>query len=391
MAGMRATVERSDLADALALVGRAVPSRPQSPALGGILIEVGPAGAEVMATDGDLAMRVPLPSQAAQPGRVLVTAKLLTDVVKTLPDGEVGLELDEEARTLYIRSRKSVFDLRTLRSEDFMDPPPVPEAAVSLPGDAFALAIDQVARAVARDDDRPVLSSVLVSGQGQSLRLVATDSYRLSIRELRLDAPLPEPFEANVPARALQEAARALQSQDADTMGLHVTDSLIALRAGGAWVFSRLVAGHFPNYRQLLPETSEHNLRLPRAELLDAVRRVGVVAQKGGALRLSLSPGQMVVSARTSDVGGASEPLTVDFQGEPFDIGFSPEYLREGLDGVSSPDLVLKLISPLRPGVIEADEGAFIYLLMPIRLGSTPAPAPEEAEDEGASGDDPGF
>jgi DNA polymerase-3 subunit beta len=208
-----------------------------------------------------------------------------------------------------------------------------------------------------------------MSASGTELRMVATDSYRLSVKETELDSALDGSLEANVPARALQELVRIAQPAMADSVAVSVGQNQVIFELGDVVLSSRLIDGQFPNYRQLLPESVEHELRLASAELTDVVRRISLLAQKNAPLRLSFSEGALTVSAQTPDVGEASEAIPVPFHGESFEIGFNPEFLRDGLESVESEELVLKLISPLRPGLIESpDTGDFVYLIMPIRL-----------------------
>jgi DNA polymerase-3 subunit beta len=240
---------------------------------------------------------------------------------------------------------------------------------VTVPAQAFADTVGKVARSASRDETRPVLTGILVSASGQELRMVATDSYRLSVMETTLEAPLPGSFEANVPARALQELARIAQHVAAEELAVSVGSNQAVFELDGVVLSSRLIDGQFPNYRQLLPEAVEHELRISSAELADVVRRVSLLAQKNAPLRLSFAEGELTVSAQTPDVGEASEVLPIPFKGEPFEIGFNPEFLRDGVESVDTGDLLVKLISPLRPGLIEsADDGGFVYLIMPIRL-----------------------
>ena len=199
--------------------------------------------------------------------------------------------------------------------------------------------------------------------------MVATDSYRLSVKETKLEEALSGAFEANVPARALQELTRIVQHENADELAVSVRANQVVFEAGGVVLSSRLIDGQFPNYRQLLPDAYEHDLRLAGGEISEVVRRISLLAQKNAPLRLAFTEGELTVSARTPDVGEARETLPVPFAGEPLEIGFNPEFLRDGLEAVESGDVVLKLISPLRPGMIEAADGSgFQYLLMPIRL-----------------------
>jgi DNA polymerase III subunit beta len=226
-----------------------------------------------------------------------------------------------------------------------------------------------VAKSASRDETRPILTGILVSAQGPELRMVATDSYRLSVKETRLESPLEGGFEANVPARGLEELRSVVGSTGAEQIRIGVRSNQVVFEVGGAVLSSRLIDGQFPNYRQLLPETYEHQLRLSGEELGDVVKRISLMAQKNAPLRLSFAEGELTVSARTPDVGEAQETVPVPFQGEPFEIGFNPEFLRDGLEGIGSGDIVLKLISPLRPGLIQAaGDGGFLYLIMPIRL-----------------------
>ena len=203
--------------------------------------------------------------------------------------------------------------------------------------------------------------------------MVATDSYRLSVKETPLDRELAGSFEANVPARALQELVRLVpqggEGDEEAVLRVGVRANQIVFETGGAILSSRLIDGQFPNFRQLLPDSYEHELRINGDEFTDVVRRISLLAQKNAPLRLAFREGEVTVSAQTPDVGEASETLPVAFTGEPFEIGFNPEFLRDGLESVDSGDLILKLISPLRPGLIESADGSgFLYLIMPIRL-----------------------
>jgi DNA polymerase-3 subunit beta len=199
--------------------------------------------------------------------------------------------------------------------------------------------------------------------------MVATDSYRLAVKETKLEAPLDGTVEANVPARALQELTRIVGAAEADGLAVSVRTNQVVFEVDGVVLSSRLIDGQFPNYRQLLPEAYEHELLLSGGEVTDVVRRISLLAQKNAPLRLAFRDGELTVSARTPDIGEASETIPVPFSGEPLEIGFNPDFLRDGLESVEGADVLLKLISPLRPGLIQSADGSgFLYLLMPIRL-----------------------
>ena len=367
---MKISLERDALLSQLQTVSRVASTRSAIQALSGVQLVVGSSGCELRATDMDVGLRVPLEAEVAREGVVVLPARLLLDVVRALPAPAVSLELRAAEQDVELVSGSAIFHIRTLRAEDFPPfPEPDPDSAVSLPAQAFVATALKVAGSASRDETRPVLTGILVSASERELRMVATDSYRLSVKETELETPLRQAFEVNVPARALQELARVAGHAGEEQLEVSVRQNQVLFVVGGVVLSSRLIDGKFPDYRQLLPESFEHELRIAGAELTDVVRRISLLAQKNAPLRLSFAPGELTVSAQTPDVGEARESLPVSFQGEPLDIGFNPDFLRAGLEAIEEGDVLLKLISPLRPGLIEAgDESRFQYLIMPIRL-----------------------
>jgi DNA polymerase III subunit beta len=367
---VKISLEREALLSQLQTVTRVASTRSAIQALSGVQLVVSSTISELRATDMDVSLRVPLQVEALREGVVVLPARLLLDVVRALPAPQVSMELRPAEQDVELISGKATFHIRTLRAEDF---PPFPEvdagANVSLPVAAFVGTALKVAGSASRDETRPVLTGILVSASERELRMVATDSYRLSVKETELEEPLRSAFEVNVPARALQELARIAGATEGGQLSIGVLQNQVVFRLDGVTLSSRLIEGQFPNYRQLLPDSFEHELRVSAVELTDVVRRISLLAQKNAPLRLAFYPGELTVSAQTPDVGEASESLPVAFQGEPLEIGFNPEFLRDGLEAVEQGDLLLKLISPLRPGLIEsADADGFQYLIMPIRL-----------------------
>jgi DNA polymerase III subunit beta len=367
---VKLSTSRDALLTDLQTVTRAVSTRSAIQALSGVKIDATGDRVELQATDMEVGLRVPLNAAIAQPGAVVLPGRLLLDVVRSLPSDDVTLELRPSDHDVEIVSGSARFHIRALRAEDFPTlPSPDGETVVRVPAHAFVATVAQVARSASRDETRPILTGILVSASGQELRMVATDSYRLSVKETTLESPLEGSFEANVPARALQLLERIAQQTDADELAVGVRENQIIFEVDGVVLSSRLIDGQFPNHRQLLPDSYEHELRLPTEEILEVVRRISLLAQRNAPLRLSFREGEATVSAQTPDVGEASETIPVPFAGEPLEIGFNPEFLRDGIESVGSDDLVLKLISPLRPGLIEAGDGSgFLYLIMPIRL-----------------------
>jgi DNA polymerase-3 subunit beta len=367
---VKISLERDTLLTQLQTVSRVASTRSAIQALSGVQLAASTDVCELRATDMDVGLRVPLQADVVREGVVVLPARLLVDVVRSLPAPEVSLELRAAEQDVELVSGSATFHIRTLRTEDF---PPFPEpddgSAVTLPAEAFVGTALKVAGSASRDETRPVLTGILVSASERELRMVATDSYRLSVKETTLDSALSAAFEVNVPARALQELARVASHADDEQLSVSVRQNQVLFVLGRVILSSRLIDGQFPNYRQLLPESFEHELRVSGSELTDVVRRISLLAQKNAPLRLAFSAGELTVSAQTPDVGEAQEALPVSFQGEPLEIGFNPEFLRDGLEAVQEGDVLLKLISPLRPGLIEsADNTGFKYLIMPIRL-----------------------
>jgi DNA polymerase-3 subunit beta len=367
---VKISADRDAFLAQLQTVSRVASTRSAIQALSGVQISAADGACELRATDMDVGLRVPLEAQVARDGVVVLPARLLLDVVRSLPAAEVSLELRPAQQDVELVSGTATFDIRTLRADDFPPfPEPDSESVVSMPAGAFVSTALKVAGSASRDETRPVLTGILVSASESELRMVATDSYRLSVKQTTLEQPLSSAFEVNVPARALQELARVAGQGEEEQLSVAVQRNQVVFVIGRTILSSRLIEGQFPNYRQLLPDGFEHELQVASAELTDVVRRISLLAQKNAPLRLAFTPGELTVSAQTPDVGEARESLPIAFQGEPLEIGFNPEFLRAGLEAIEEGDVLLKLISPLRPGLIEAADGSgFQYLIMPIRL-----------------------
>jgi DNA polymerase III subunit beta len=368
---LKLSLPTSELLSQLQAATRVASSRAAVQALSGVMISADDSGIALLATDMEIGLRIPLSGEVVRPGAAVLPARLLLEVVRSLPGDSATLELHPAEQSVELLSGPAKFQLRTLRAEDFPKlPEPSPDTRMTLPLREFVDTALVVSRSASKDETRPVLTGVLISAAGGELRMVATDSYRLSVMLAKLETELDGSIEANVPARALQELARIAQSSDPAALSASIGQNQIVFEIGSIVLSSRLIDGQFPNYRQLLPESVEHELRLSSAEIADVVRRVSLMAQKNTPLRMSFAEGELVVSAQTPDVGEASEALPVPFSGEPLQIGFNPEFIRDGLESVESEELVLKLISPLRPGLIESPDGSFVYLIMPIRLSA---------------------
>ena len=367
---MKLTTKREDLVSKLSTVSRGVSTRAATQALSGVLLRAADGRVTLAATDLDLGLETTLEANVESEGSVLLPGRLFAEVALSLGAAEVEIEAREAERDVEIRSGSSSFHLRVLPVEDFPNlPQPGEEPGLKIPAAALEASIELVARAASRDDMRPVLTGVLVSASGKEMTMVATDSYRLAVKRTELETELGGEIEANIPARALRELSRILSTEGAGEATISLMTNQAVFQAGSMLLSTRLIDGQFPNFRQLLPESYEHDVRLVRSDFLDVTRRVSQLAQRNAPLRLKFESGELTVAAETPDVGDATETMPAAFEGEVLEIGFNPEFLREGIESVGGDELLIRLISPLRPGLLEPVEGDdFRYLVMPIRL-----------------------
>ena len=365
--GMKITCTRDEPLRHLGVVSRAVSARMTVQILSGVRLAASGGRLELAATDMELSLRSSFDVEVGDEGVVVVPGKTFVDIVRLLPDADVALEHRPAEGTVVLTCATATYKLHTYNPEDFPNLPNVDKVQF-VPVDRAAIleTAARVGRAASRDESRPVLTGVLVRFEPGKLVMAATDSYRLSVKETEVEGETPD-FEAIVPAKALAELGRIAQAGDELVLGVHENNQVV-FGIDGVWLTTRRIDGQFPNYKQLLPETFEHELSLPREELLEVVRRTAVMAQRNSPLRLRFAEGELTISARTQDVGEATESLPVAFGGEALEIGFNPEFLREGIESVDEDELRLRLISPLRPGLIQNAEGDFSYLIMPIRL-----------------------
>ncbi len=380
---MELRVERDALADAVVWTARSLPARPPMQVLLGLLLEVGPdgGGLSVSGFDYEVSSRVVVDVLAADPGRVLVPGRLLSDIVRSLPAQPVELRL--EGGRVVLTCGAARFTLPTMAVEDYPSLPDMPTTAGTLDSDVLSAAVAQVALAAGRDDTLPVLTGVRVEIEGETLTLAATDRYRLAVRSLPWR---PEAHDlsttALVPARTLNDTAKALAGGSEVTLALAggaAGEGMVGFEgtAGGVSrrTTSRLLEGEFPKYRSLLPNESTASAEVATAPFVEAVKRVALVAERNTPVRLSFSADGVVLEAGGSDQAQASEQLDATWHGDgPMQIAFNPGFLLDGLGAVGAESTVLSFTGPTRPAVLTAgggptgDAADYRYLLMPVRL-----------------------
>jgi DNA polymerase-3 subunit beta len=359
---VRIRAERDDLVDVLGRAGRAVGVRSPMPILQGVLIDVRGKSMRVTGTDLDVTVRTQLDVEVLDEGTTVVPARLATEAVRKMPAGAVVIQA--QGGEVEITGNGPRFRFREFTVDDF---PKVSEpdltGAVKVSGSEFTEAVTQVAVAASTDDARPILTGVFFESEEGRLRLVATDSYRLSVRDLpSVEAHLS----GLVPVRALRELGRSVGAPEVQVA---IGDREAAFASERGTLTARLIGGTFPNYRQLLPPSYPNRLKVPREGLLEAIDRASLVAEDHIPIRLTLQKGGVELSVTRQDVGGETEHVEADYSGEEMTIAFNSRYLNDGVTAVQADEVVLDVMDPLKPGLLRgADDDDFVYLLMPVRL-----------------------
>ncbi len=367
---MRLVSPKEDLAGALAVAGRIASAKSTIQILSHVLIRADEGRCEIAATDMELSLRVPLAATVEEPGGV-VLPRLAGDIVRTMADGPITIDHRTNEGVVGISGGGSSFSLNCLQAGDFPELPLDDGEGLVVPAPVLIDAIDRVVRSASRDETRPVLTGVHLRIGPDGLTLVATDSYRLAVVSSPLEAPPADAREAIIPARALAEVSRLVALAKAESVEIVLTEAQALFRIGEIRLTSRIIEGQFPDHRQLVPDTFEHDLAFDRGELLAVLGRIAVLAQRNTPVRLAFADGAVTVSTVSDQVGEGHETLPAAFSGEPFEIGFNVEFLRAGVESVHGDEVRVGLISPLRPGLLRGGEGdGFRYLLMPIRLNA---------------------
>ncbi len=366
---MKFRCERDTLAEAIATAQRAVAGRPGAlPVLSGLRVSANTdSGIELVGSDLELTIRVQAPAQVEGEGSAVVPARFFSEIVRKLEPGPVSVDFgDEQAE---ITGGRASFSLRTLPAADFPRLPEVEGAGVRVEATALADALRQVVPAASRDDARPILTGVLFTASDNGLRLVATDSYRLAVRDLPGETKLLEAGQkVLVSARGLSEVARVLGDAEIEVV---LAEREVVFRVGTTEVTTRLIEGDFPNYQQLIPTGYPNRLTVSRDALRNAVERVRLVGQgrDTAPVRMAMNSEGLELSAVSQDVGEAHEAVEGKFEGTDLTVAFNSQVLLEGIEAAAASEVVLESTDPLKPAVLKATDSAdFLYLLMPVRI-----------------------
>jgi DNA polymerase III subunit beta len=337
---MRFIIERDALAEAVAWVARSLPSRPVLPILSGLLLEASPGGLTLSCFDYEVSARIQVDAEVTEPGTALVPGRLLAEITRSLPLFPV--EVDHEKEDVIVNCGPASFTLVTLPVKEYPRLPELPRLAGTVDGGVLGTAIGQVALAASRDDTLPVITGVNVEIDEDTIRLVATDRYRLAIRELDWNPARPGSRSTLlVPAKTLADAARMMapgtsvrimtRGEPGTTDSLRAADAMVGFESGGRRLTTRLIAGEYIKYMSRFPDDFGSRADMPAVPLAEAVKRVALVAERGSSVRLSFGHGKVTIEAGTEGQARARETVDADFSGEETAIAFSPHYLLDGL------------------------------------------------------------
>ncbi|MCL4078191.1 DNA polymerase III subunit beta [Coriobacteriia bacterium Es71-Z0120] len=365
---MKVSLARTELADALFIINRGLSSRTTLPILSGVLLTAKGDDLVLNSTDLDVSVKTGVKARVDEAGSTVVPGRLFGDIIRSLPEGAVSVET--EGTSVRVVSGTSSFTLKTLSPDEFPRFPEVDsENEVTLEVGLFTTMVQKVARAVSKDETRPVLTGALVEVSDGNVTMVSTDSYRLCLAEASGQNESRQ-FSAVIPGRALDDVSKLVAGSEGVTIAS--AQNQIVFVFGGTTFVTRRIEGVFPNYKQLLPSEYETRVTVNKEEMLSAVRRVSLMAQHSAPVRVTVSPEErtLVLSAQTHDVGDATEVVEADVEGQPVEMAFNHAYLTDGITGADSEKITLDIVSPMKPGVIRAGEDiSYTYLLMPVRLG----------------------
>ena len=371
---MRAVCNTDLFSEKLALVSRGVSARSTIQLLGGILLEGEDEKVRLSATDMEISIQTSSPARIEEGGRVVIPARIFNDVVRSLRGGEIMLEHDFSEGVVRLSARENEYRIRTYAAEDFPRLPQFDESvAFKMSGEALVETVEKVSRSYSRDETRPVLTGILISFEDSRVRMVTTDSYRLSIKETELATTFEGSREAIIPARAMQEASRIFSGSDEEQVEVALSENQALFRVGDVLFGTRLIEGNFPEYRRLLPDAYEREISIRREDLIDSLRRVSLFAQRQTPpipVSLTFSKDTVEMMVRSGEVGEARERLAATSE-DDFHISFNPSYLLDGVSAVDTENVLFRLNESLKPGLIvpetEREEPDFLYLIMPMR------------------------
>ena len=337
---MKFHVNRDVFSEAVSFVVKLLPQRNPQPILAGVLIEATDAGLSLSAFDYEASARTTIEATVDEPGTILVHGRLLSEIASRLPNAPIQIEVDDDGGIL-LSCGSARFTLSSMPVQEYPAIPEVSGESGLVPAEDFATAIAQVAFAASRDDVTPVLTGVQLEVSGTTLSLVATDRYRVALREIPWgggSTASDEPAAALVPARTLTEVGKTFAHGGDISIAFSGSGDreIIAFSSGNKTVTSLLIKGNFPPVRRLFPEATEHHAVVNTADLAEAVRRVSLVLDRSAPLRFTFTTDSVSMDASGTEQARASESVDAHLIGEDVTLGLNPQYLLESLGAVRS-------------------------------------------------------
>ena len=374
---MKVEVNSAALSDAIAWTTRVIPSRPASPILAGIKLEAGDGTLKLSAFDYEVSARNHIEAGVDEPGTALVLGKLLADITKSLPAQKTYLST--EGSKLTITSGKSTFSLQLMPDTEYPDLPAVPQTMGQVDAETFVQSISQAIVAVSREESRPVLTSVKTEINGDKVVMTATDRFRLS-RSSFTWTPKDNDFYTSMLIRGslLRDIARSLDEHQNVVMDYEQDNpTIMGVENAGKISTSQLIDGEFPAVDRLFSDEYPIQAVISRQELIDAIKRVALVAERNAPIRMLFSGQEVTLSAGSADEAQANEVLPVDLDGEEITVAFNPGYLIDGLSAITEPFVRVKMTSAVKAvefnGQQEKDSEEsmdYRYLLVPMRFNN---------------------
>lgn len=365
---MNFSINQSELNSALSIVVKGSSNRSTLSILAGIYIKASGNQITLQTTNLELSIKLSVPALVEKPGETVVPAKLFLDIIKTLPDMAINLSLEDSVLTVFCDN--TTFSLKTLNPLDFPAFPEIEaDQEAEFPFKVFSSMVKSTAKIVSHDESRAILTGVLISQEGTTLKMVATDSYRLGVAETQLSSSSANEFEAVISGSFLQDIA-ALPSSD-ESIVIALNENQIIITYQNTTFINRRIEGTFPNYRQLISNEYKTRVRVSTQVLQDAVRRVSLLSNKVSPVQVNVDSESNIMTLMTNsqDIGNAQETLLCEIEGESVDIAFNYSFMLDGLLVIKSDEVFLDLFGSMKPGILRTtNRENFLYLIMPVRV-----------------------
>lgn len=368
---MKIISTRDNLVYGVQTVYKAVSAKNPLPILSGILIKAEDNKVTFMATDLELAIKCSVPVSVLEEGSVVLPAKYLSEMVRRLPDTQIKIETDKNNFSTEINYGTSEFNLNGFSADQFPTLPDIEsEHRFSIKQDLFKNMVKQVSFATSADDNRPIFSGVLMEKEGAEIKLVATDTHRLAFRTGKTETGENEqPISVIIPGKALNEVSRLMTGEN-EEMLINFGENQVMFETADIKIISRLIAGQFPNYKQVIPQGCKTKIKVKTRDLLESAERASLLAKEGtNVIRITVNQHNLIINSNSPDIGKIHEEVPVYTEGEETQIAFNSKYLTDVLKIIDAEEILLELTGSLSPGIVKPVNGEnYIYLILPVRI-----------------------